>query len=1074
MKLLPATVPNYYFKTQCEASGPSANPIFKEPNLKRSSELENCNLPAPVSKPLHHVIPGDDLPFQPKSTKIDDYNFLARYKHGNRNKGIKICHWNIGGGFLKNKLNTIEALIADYEPHILGISEASFSTDHNLEDVQIQNYKVFFANTLHNPNLKISRIAVFVQEDLCVKVREDLMNDRFSSIWLEVGLPRQKKFLVSNIYRDWQYVHQENHDSLSIPQQLLRWEGFLQQWERAVSMGLEIHIQGDLNLNFLDFSNLSILPTSSQSVKLKSLIIALQDKIVPHGFTQLVQTATRIWPGVEPSLLDHHWTNHPHKVSDVHAFFQGASDHKMIFSIRRTKKIICKPKLIKKRSFKNFDPTTFTEAVKKISWLEVYLCEDLDTAVTLLENKINHILDEMAPVKVIQVRSSYAPWMSAETKARVKERNLAQEKASETQNEEDWKNYKKLRNVINNSLKVEKKNWQENKLNSFGNDTSSVWKNVKNWLGWSSGGAPTKLVVNGRIFTKPSDLCRIMNEFFVNKVANLRSNLPPNNGDPLFWIRNLMQGRKCSFRLKSVHPDDVLRIISNLKSSSSCGLDTIDSKIIKLVKHQLVPVVTHIVNLSIKQKKFPSPWKLSKVAPLHKKEEVIYAKNYRPVSLLAVFSKILERVIFEQMIQYLEVNHLLHRSHHGFRSSHSTVTALIEMYDQWMDALENDEVSAVIMLDLSAAFDVVDHEILIQKLEIYGVEAATIPWFRSYLSERSQQVYIEGSLSEPLSLEAGVPQGSILGPLLYVLFANDLPEVVHEHLPEPLPDHLPREVDHQLVVQPHNHPIGQVQEHSLNHFYNLNCSKCGGLCVYADDSTYTLSSKDTVQLKQDIKEKYKKIADYMGRNKHILNSDKTHLLIMTSAIKHRNHQNFNITLDTGSEIIEPISEERLLGGLVSSDLKWNKHVRDDKKSLITILTSRINALSKVASYSSFKTRKMIANGIVMSYVVYLVQLYGGCSEFLLSALQVLQNRAARIVTRLEWRTPAKTLLLQCGWLSIRQLVAFHSILLIFKTKQNKKPSYIYSKISQNFKIRTRLASSSGIRDTRMFEKSIAQ
>ena len=129
-----------------------------------------------------------------------------------------------------------------------------------------------------------------------------------------------------------------------------------------------------------------------------------------------------------------------------------------------------------------------------------------------------------------------------------------------------------------------------------------------------------------------------MNTYFINKVRNLRENLPQNPGDPLPLVRKLMKNRKYSLKLKSVHPDHVLKIITNLKSSSSCGLDSIDSRIIKLAKHQLVPVITHIVNLSITTRKFPNPWKSSKVVPLHKKDEVIYPKNYRPVSLLPVIS----------------------------------------------------------------------------------------------------------------------------------------------------------------------------------------------------------------------------------------------------------------------------------------------------------------------------------------------------------------------------------------------------------------------------------------------------
>ena len=989
-------------------------------------------------------------------------NFWARYINGNRKRGIKLCHWNIGGGYLCNKMDTIRNLVDEYSPHIVGISEASFMPNHSLDDVKIENYKTFFSKTLSNSQLNTSRLAVYVHQDVAATVREDLMDEEFSSVWLEVGLPRQKKFLVSHIYRDWQFIRQQNQNSLTIPEQLRRWDIFIKQWEKAISLGSEIHVQGDFNLNFLDFQDLDNLNSSTQSSKLSSLILALKTRIIPQGFCQVVQGITRMWPGTESTLLDHHWTNREDKVAAVHEYFQGASDHKMICITRTTKRIISKPKLIRKRIFKDFEPQSFLEAVSKTSWLDVYLCEDLEMAVNMVSEKLNTILDEMAPVKVIQVRTNYAPWMSRETKQKIKERDKAQEKASVTKNIEDWEEYKRLRNTVNNTLKIEKKNWQGQKLREFGGDSSTVWKNVKNWLGWTTGGPPTKLIKDGYMYTKPMDMARIMNDYFVTKVRNLRNNLVPSPGDPCALIRRLMSNRTCSLKLKCVHPDVVLKIISGMKSSSSCGVDSIDSRILKLAKHQLVPVITHIVNLSIKNQKFPDSWKQSKVIPLHKKEEVTNPKNYRPVSLLPILSKVLERVIFEQMINYLENNKLLHHSHHGFRASHSTLTALVEMYDQWTEALEKDEATAVVMLDLSAAFDVVDHSILIQKLEILGFEECTVSWVSSYLSGRSQQVYIEGSLSDPLPLEAGVPQGSILGPLLYILFTNDLPEVIHDHVTGS---------EHEPEVGQGEEQAGlQAEEGDLQHHqqYHHKCQECGGLCIFADDSTYTVSNRDMDELEQVIKVKYQSIAEYMSRNRLVLNSDKTHLIVITQG---RNQP--RITLDTGSEKIEPRSEERLLGITVSNDLKWSRHIRDGKKSLISILTSRINALNKVASYSSFKNRKMIANGVVMSHITYLIQLYGGCSEYLLSALQVLQNRAARVVTKLDWYTPTETLLLQCGWLSIRQMIQYHSILLLFKTKMSRKPVYMYSQISHTFQKDTRLSTMGGIKDIRRFKSTRA-
>ena len=227
-----------------------------------------------------------------------------------------------------------------------------------------------------------------------------------------------------------------------------------------------------------------------------------------------------------------------------------------------------------------------------------------------------------------------------------------------------------------------------------------------------------------------------MNNFFTNKVSTLRANLPPSHLNPLDLVRDLMKKRTCSFSLQPVHPDDIEKIISGLKSTNSCGLDNIDSYVIKLARKELVPAITHIVNLSISQNIFPFSWKTAKIIPLHKKNEFTDPNNYRPVALLAIFSKILEKAVFLQVINYMENNNLLHPSHHGFRKNHNTTTALLEMCDNWLEAFDENKITATVMLDLSAAFDVVDTSILLDKLKLYGFQENVVVWLKSYLTNR--------------------------------------------------------------------------------------------------------------------------------------------------------------------------------------------------------------------------------------------------------------------------------------------------------------------------------------------------
>ena len=709
----------------------------------------------------------------------------------------------------------------------------------------------------------------------------------------------------------------------------------------------------------------------------------------------------------------------------------------LIFAIRYSRAIKTSPRYVRKRRYKNFDPDQFIAAVKQITWLDLYLTNDVNQAVQLLSDKITFILDSMAPLRTIQVRTSYAPWLSKETINLMKERDTLQKKASETGSREDWVKFKSVRNKINNRLKYEERYWQKAKLDQCGDNSKSVWKNVKGILNWKSSGSPNQLFYKGALVTKSQDLADAQNEYFVDKITTIRENLPPPTSDPLSKLRAIMQGRQCSFSLSAVHPDEVEKIISGLSNSNSFGLDNIDTYAIKLIKTEILPALTHVINLSISTQEFPLVWKRSKIVPLHKKEDLLNPKNYRPVAIVPIFSKVLERVIFNQLVKYLTEHELLHPNHHAYRASHNTTTALIQMYDVWLQALEAGELAGVCFLDMSAAFDIVDHNLLSKKLQLYGCEDNVTNWIQSYLSERSQCVCIDGTLSKSLPVQHGVPQGSILGPLLYTLFTNELPEVVHDH-------HLSMD-----AARPK---------------FNISCKDCGSLSCYADDTTYSCSSSDPALLSEKLSSKFAVISDFMISNKLKLNDDKTHLMVMTTSQKRKKgNPNVQVQLTTPTEVIDPSSSERLLGAMIHQDMKWGEHIQNNSESLIRSLSTRIGALKIIGRVASFKNRKLIANGIFLSKLSYLIALWGGCNLELLKSLQILQNKAARIVTKLEWSTPTAVQLSQCGWMSVHQLVVYHSVVMVFKVLQTKQPKPLFNMFPTEYNYNTSQARSQSIK-----------
>ena len=350
-------------------------------------------------------------------------------------KGINCIYWNKGPFFLINEQRDLETIIADHKPHILGLGEANFRNNHDKEAVQIPGYNLHLDSGVDIAEFGgMARVAVYTHNLLRVKRRPDLEDDKVSAVWLECGLPRQKGILVCIGYRQWRLLGQQDSSSASVSEQMARWSVFLDKWETALKEEKEVIVMLDANLDFLTWRNSDELPSHHSSNRLKCLIDALFDKIMPlgPGVSQMVTGATRMERGQPQTGLDHIYTNKPEKLSSIQSYFTGMSDHKLLKVIRFSKSFRQNPRYVRKRTFKDFDEKMFKKKLSGSNLEDILKCSNVNIATELLEKKLTDILDELAPVKTIQLRSSYAPWLSEDTKKLKKEREAAQEKAAQS------------------------------------------------------------------------------------------------------------------------------------------------------------------------------------------------------------------------------------------------------------------------------------------------------------------------------------------------------------------------------------------------------------------------------------------------------------------------------------------------------------------------------------------------------------------------------------------------------------------------------------------------------------------
>ena len=919
-------------------------------------------------------LPDDDLD-EPRSINCEYYDADQPLPKLDNNRNFSLFHINIASlGKHKDEFEDLLSIL-DQKFDVMGITETKIKKDCvPIFDLSIDGYNCF-----HTPTESEKGGALlYIKDQHNCKIREDLNKEiykpgKLESIFIEIINKNKKNIIIGCVYR---------HPSMDIDD--FNSNHLEQTLEKISNENKDVFLLGDWNID--------LMKTDEDKHIREFYDIITTNLMVPH-----IVLPTRLTSNSK-TLIDNIFSNAINFDKGISGNITASiSDHLPQFLII-PKENYQPPKKhnIFKRDVKNFDKETFVAEIINTNWNTVLSIEkgDPNYSFEMFNSKINQLLDKYVPLKKVtkkDFKHQLKPWVTSGICKSIKRRDkllqkFIKAKDAEIKNELHLR-YKTLRNQIVSLIRTSKKQHFQQYFTENSNNIRKTWKGIKNIINVRSStlGQPTSMKIGKEISTDPSKIAEGFNEFFSSIAKNLQDKIYFAGEN---YSNYLGQSSDYRFLFESADTKEIILIIDSFDNNKAQGPYSIPTDVLKIIKSNICYPLKEIINLSFATGIYPTKLKIARVNPIFKnKGDPLNFSNYRPISLLSNINKIFEKLVYSRLYSFLNLHNSIYDLQFGFRAKHSTNHALISLTESIREALDNGNFACGIFIDLQKAFDTVDHFILLKKLEHYGIRGRANEWFQSYLSNRQQFVSINGFESKPLAMNYGVPQGSVLGPLLFLIYINDL----------------------------HN----AIKYSTTLHF--------------ADDTNLLAVNESLKKLQKQVNLDLRFLCNWLKANKISLNASKTELVIF----RHPNKPiNYDLKIKINGKKLIPSSFIKYLGILIDCHLNWQIHSND----LATKLSRAIGMLSKIRHYVKFATLRMIYYGIFSSLLFYGSQIWGQSNSQSINKLQILQNKALRILTFNPPRTSAGPLFKECKILKLADNVKLQNFLFAYDNLKNTLPS----------------------------------
>lgn len=860
---------------------------------------------------------------------------------------LQIVNLNVNS--LRFKTDLLQAELGDYD--IICVTETKLNNNISNDDISIENFQnpqPFRKDRLTDNG---GGVLIYVRDNLIAKRRSDLEIPELESICIEV-VTNRKKIIIMCFYRP----PQARANS---------WDHLETLIDNCIDTNCSVLLLGDINEDLLSISDNHKFSRICER----------------YGISNVINEPTRITP-TSSTLLDPILLNNSDILRHSLVLPSFCSDHcpsiiEINFSVLREKSY--------KKTIWDFDNGNFEQIrsyLNDIDWnTRLSNINDTNRVNEIINDEIYHVMNAFIPSKTVRVRPKDKPWINPEIKCFMRKRNRIHKKAKNRNLDADWSKFREIRNKVIVLIREAKKSYIIKLQNSLVDKTippGKWWRIAKTVCKFNSTNTVNSPIhSNGEILIHPAEKANFINNYFTS-ISNIEEEPDLPDIPPL---------SPCELSDIIITEQEVIDQFQILNVTKPAGPDKLPPKFLKSIFQSLVTPITILFNKSLHSGLVPSDWKLANVSAVYKgKGGSDNVSNYRPISVTNCFCKIHEKIIFKHLHNYLFENSILSDHQSGFRNKDSTVNQLLIIYDTIVKNLDQGKDVRFIFCDVSKAFDRVWHRGLLYKLRKYGINGNLLLWFKSYLTDRKQRVILNGYNSNWKTINAGVPQGSILGPYLFLLFINDIVDVVSNKMK-----------------------------------------------LFADDtSLYCIVDDPDVaaeSLNLDLDSLHSWACNW-GVN---FNVSKTKSMLFTRKVNVNNPP-----LYMNNSPLENTPSHKHLGLNLSSNAKWKDHINEiyskacKRLNIMRLLKNRLDRISLEKLYIGFIRPILEYGGIV----------WDNCTKEESNLIESIQYDAARIVSGLRRGTPRWKLYNELGWDSLENRRSKSKLYFMHKALSGNLPDYI--------------------------------